>query len=255
MNARHFFTGVILLIISLITTSMIVPRHMLPSPQLTLQEFLIKRAFIYTDNAKLEAIGHRKLTGMEKIVFKKIRIQFRKELQKQHLLGNCDTVVMKDGSKFKAIVTEVKPSEIFYKMCDDPEGPTFSIKTAALSHIQYANGSKVDYQPKEKETSSITTKNTNQDTDPLAIAAFATGLGSLLSILLSSITGFLGFIGFFGFIAAFILGLMSLRNIKKSKGKLKGRGMAITGLIIGIGGILIFALAILLIVLLVSSIP
>lgn len=253
MNVRHFFTGVILLIISLITTSMIVPGHKVPSPQLTLQELLIKRAFIYTDNVKLEAIGHRKLTGMEKIVFKKIRIQFRKELQKQHLLGNCDTVVMKDGSKFKAIVTEVRSSEIFYKMCDEPEGPTFSIKTAALLYIQYANGSRVDYQG--KEASSTTSKNTKEETDPLAIAAFATGLGSLFSLLLSSVTGLLGFIGFFGFIAAFILGLMSLSNIKKSKGKLKGKGMAIAGLIIGIGGILLFALAILLIVLLVSTIP
>jgi hypothetical protein len=253
MNARHFFTGVMLLVIILITTSMIVPGHMAPSPQLTLQELLLKRAFIYTDNAKLGAIGHRKLTGMEKLVFRKIRNQFKKDLQRQHLLGNCDTVVMQDGSQFKAIVTEVRPSEIFYKMCDDPEGATFSIKTAALRYIQYANGSKVDYE--RKAASSITSKNTNQDTDPLAIAAFATGLGSLLSVLVSSVIGPFGFIGFFGFIAAFILGLMSLRNIKKSKGKLKGSGMAIAGLIIGIGGILLLALLFLLILLIVATIP
>lgn len=252
MKAKHFFTGVILLMISLITTSMIVPEHTIPSPPSTLQELLLKRSFIYADNAQLEAIGQRKLTVLEKMVFKKIRKQFRKDLQRQHLLGDCDTLVMKDGSRFKAIVTEVKPSEIFYKICDDPEGPTFSIKTSTLSYIQYANGSRVDYQTAETSTPSL--KKTN-DTDPLAIAALATGLGSLLSLFVSSFIGGLGIIGFFGFIAAFVLGLMSLRNIKRSKGKLKGRGMAIAGLIIGIGGILLFALAILLIVLLVASIP
>jgi len=256
MNKRNCFAGIIILAIVILTTGMIVPERIIPAPTMSLSELLMKRSIVYQDISTFEASTHRKWTGVEKIIYRKIKKQFKLELKSKHLLDQCDTLAMKDGSKFKGIVTETNRSEIFYKICDDPEGPTFSIKKSQLSYIQYANGSKVEFETM-KSDSVIQKKSdteTNQ-TDPMAIAAFAAGGVGLLSLFVSGFAGFFGLLGFFGFIAAFILGLISLRNIKRSKGKLKGKGMAIAGVVIGIGGILLIALAILLIALLIASIP
>ena len=77
-------------------------------------------------------------------------------------------------------------------------------------------------------------------TETLAIISLIAGI---LSLIVSFCCGFLGF----PFpIAAIILGLISLSKIKKDPENLKGKGLAIGGIICGAVGIVLLVLAIIL---------
>ena len=159
------------------------------------------------------------------------------------MLEECDLITMKNGEEIKAIVTEIGTSEIKYKKCDNKNGPTYSIKKSDIFMIKYANGSK-DFFGNEKQSNVNASQEVNSNeakTDGLAIASIVTGLtGLVLGLLISGIAGIaLGLIGI-------VLGAISISNIKKSKGKLKGKGLATTGII---SGIIVIGLSVLLVLL------
>ncbi|MHB8258882.1 MAG: hypothetical protein ACYDCN_09585 [Bacteroidia bacterium] len=52
----------------------------------------------------------------------------------------CDTLIMRDGTEIKAKVTEVTPTEIKYKYCNNIDGPTYVVNRYLVSYIKYRNG-------------------------------------------------------------------------------------------------------------------
>ncbi|HEX7414375.1 MAG TPA: hypothetical protein VF411_10070, partial [Bacteroidia bacterium] len=52
----------------------------------------------------------------------------------------CDTLIMRDGTEIKVKVTEVTPTEIKYKFCNNIDGPSYVIYRYQASYIKYRNG-------------------------------------------------------------------------------------------------------------------
>ncbi|GAA1797037.1 hypothetical protein GCM10009795_048100 [Nocardioides hankookensis] len=81
-------------------------------------------------------------------------------------------------------------------------------------------------------------------TDGLALGSMITGIAALV---LSCLYG----IGLLASPVAMVLGKVSMNRIKRSQGQLGGRGMALTGFILGIIGTVLLVLAIVVIVIIV----
>lgn len=71
-------------------------------------------------------------------------------------------------------------------------------------------------------------------TNTMALISFISGLGTFLLVCLSAAVNFFSFISLIGSLVAVITGVVGLGQIKRSNGTEKGRGLAITGLVLGI---------------------
>jgi hypothetical protein len=132
----------------------------------------------------------------------------------------CDTIVSTMGDVIIGKVTDVSEIEIKYKRCGILNSPTYSIRRSNISVIKYANGTKdfftssgpVDYRYSKEDVK----------TEGLGLAGFIVSLAGLFVLGIP-----------FGLIGI-IFGSISLTRIKRSPGRYKGRGFALTSLIIGI---------------------
>jgi hypothetical protein len=165
------------------------------------------------------------------------------KIQRSLFLNNhevCDLIIMKDGQEIKCKVSEIGVNEIKYKKCDNLNGPIYSISKSEVLLIQYANGSKDIIKSNEQKQTNTSNSSDNSKTKnhPLAIAA-----------LICSTAGIF-FYGI-GVLLGLIFGAIALKKIKENPIEFKGRGMALTGVIIGsiILGLLLLYLILFLIIL------
>jgi len=128
---------------------------------------------------------------------------------------DCDNIILANGEEIQANVMEVGNEEIRYKKCNIPDSPIYVLKRSEVFMIKYQNGTKDIITPASKES-----KNTK--TEGFGLVSFIVGVIGLL------IAGLpLG-------ILALIFGAISLSRFKKDTGKYKGKGFAITGIILGL---------------------
>jgi hypothetical protein len=117
-------------------------------------------------------------------------------------------------------VTEVTDNEIKYKRCGISDSPVYSIRKSNISVIKYANGTKdfftasgpVDYRLSTEE----------RRLEGLGLAGFISGIAGLFVLGIP-----LGLL-------AVIFGGISLSKIKRSSGRLSGKGYAIASLVLGL---------------------
>lgn len=226
-------------------SSMTIPyQEIIKSNQKAFNEFFVKRTFVLITIPELEQRLNTKFNFIQKFKIKQAKKRLTKELKYSNLLEECDLITLKNGQEVKAQVTEIGTTEIKYKKCDNITGPTYSMKRSEVFMIKYANGSK-DFFGNEKPSNENQSEIVNSDevkTDELAIVSIATGLtGLLLSLFIG------GFLGILLAITGIVLGFLSKNRIKKSKGKLKGKGLANAAII---GGFIVIALYLVLIALL-----
>jgi len=160
------------------------------------------------------------------------------------LIENCDVVYFINGATFEAKNIIIDDEFIRYKKCDNPDGPTYEIKKSEVSKIEYANGSILDF---KKEG----LRNEDVKTEPLSIFAFASGGVGILSLF----AGALGGLGILFALGGIIMGFISKKNIKNSKGKLSGKGFANAGIWLGFGFLFLLILALILIILAFAIVP
>ena len=128
------------------------------------------------------------------------------------------------------------------KNCDNINGPTYEAFKSDVAKIEYANGSTLDFR---KEA----LRNGDAKTEPLSIFAFASGGLGILSL----IAGGLGGLGILFALGGIIMGFISKKNIKDSKGKLRGKGFANAGIWLGFGFVFLILLALILVIFLLVS--
>jgi hypothetical protein len=250
-----------LFIISILLTSMVIPTSSIPkqNTQKAFNDFFTKRSFVYSSISDLEKTFHTKFNFLQRLEIRQAQKRIAKKLKKENLLNECDQINLINGDSINAIITEIGPSEIKFKKCDNKTGPTYILKKSVVQSIKYANGSTDSFGNKNNAVSENEVDSDLVKTDPMAIASMVAGLSGIFFILLSSIIPVISGISVFGLLLSvfgIISGFISYANIKKSKGKLKGKGFATTGIISGfvlIGLSLLFLL--LAILFLLATIP
>tara|TARA_B110000196_G_C21133414_1_gene659728 strand:- start:634 stop:1158 length:525 start_codon:yes stop_codon:yes gene_type:complete len=129
----------------------------------------------------------------------------------------CDNIILRDGNEISAQIVEITPDMIKYKKCSDIDGPIISMYKSDVMMVRYKDGSKDIF--KNEQANVSTTAEDGLLGNGFAIAAL--------------ICGILGFVvpG---------LGLLSIIFGAIGAGKKrKGRGMAITGMILGIVNLIV----------------
>ena len=58
-----------------------------------------------------------------------------------------DTIFKTDSKSIQAKIMEISPSEVRYKRFSNPDGPTYVLPVADISHIVYQNGDRDDFNP------------------------------------------------------------------------------------------------------------
>ncbi len=215
------------------------------------QSFFAKRNLMNASISALEKSSGKHFSFIQRLGIKHAQHQIKKEFKKRNLLSGCDTLLLKNGDSIFAIVSQVGTSEITYKNCNNQTGANYVVKKSDVASIHFANGS-IDYL-QNRGGNYIEERAVNTEmvtTDPMAIASFvSSGLAALL--LLVSGAG-LGLIGLGLLVGGIVTGFMSRKRIKDSKGKLKGKGLANAGIIIGFSLLLLFLLLIVLVVILIA---
>jgi len=151
----------------------------------------------------------------------------------------CDLILLNDNnnSVIRAKVTEINQDEIKYKRCDNLTGPLYTIKKSEVSEIQYANGTRDVIQQNTPLTNSHYAKENFivKVRGPFVLSSFIMALAGVLMLftpaVLIAVTGWL--LGIFG-ILALVFSIIALDKISNHREKYKGKGYAITALILGI---------------------
>jgi len=157
-------------------------------------------------------------------------------------IDNCDVVYFINGEKVEVTNIVIDGEFVRYKSCDNINGPTYEAFKSDVSKIEYANGSTLDFRKEASRSEDV-------KTDPLSIFAFASGGVGILSLLV----GGLGGLGILFALGGIIMGFISKKNIKDSKGKLRGKGFANAGIWLGFGFVFLILLALILVIFLLVS--
>jgi hypothetical protein len=155
---------------------------------------------------------------------------------------SCDVIYFRNNKVVSAKVVEISSTDIKYKRCDNLDGPLIVVDKNSVKSILYKNGDTETFtesypiKPIQENTRiNKYSPNTDANYDGYAIASFACGV--LFFLLFPAILGF-------------IFGIISLKRIKESDGKLKGKVFALIGTVIG--GLLLFITLLALIILIVG---
>lgn len=157
-------------------------------------------------------------------------------------IDNCDVIYFINGERVEASNIVIDGEFVRYKNCDNLNGPTYEAFKNDVSKIKYANGSTLDF----KKDSDI---DGDVKTEPLSIFAFASGGLSILSLF----AGALGGLGILFALGGIIMGFISKKNIKQSKGNLRGKGFANAGIWLGFGFVFLILFALILVIFLLVS--
>jgi hypothetical protein len=158
-------------------------------------------------------------------------------------IENCDVIYFINGERVEVTNIIIDNEFVRYKNCENINGPTYEAFKSDVSKIEYANGSTLDFRKEAIRSGDV-------KTEPLSIFAFASGGLGILSLF----AGGLGGLGILFALGGIIMGFISKKNIKQSKGKLRGKGFANAGIWLGFGFIFLILLALILVILFIGSI-
>ena len=161
----------------------------------------------------------------------------------------CDTLIMRNGTVIKVKVTEVSPTEIKYKYCNNLEGPSYVIYRYQASYIKYRNGTFDSFSNEYPPAASPVKRNNgnyspnNRDnfsgnsryspTDKFETERYVANK-STRSLVLGILSFLLSFLGIITAIFAIIRGTECLRLIKEDPYNLwRYRSRAVTGIVLG----------------------
>jgi hypothetical protein len=133
------------------------------------------------------------------------------------LLPPCDVIFFKSGKLEYCKIIETAPTTITYKMCDYQDGPNVVINKSDVHKIRYANGKEEVIIPSSQQGQLNAYVKARKD--PMSTWALIASLGGLLFIPAA--------------IAGVVLGIVSLNRIRKSEGRLRGKGTARAAIIVG----------------------
>jgi hypothetical protein len=188
----------------------------------------------------------KKLTWRERIALKVIKWQMGKTMQNYAVLDtnpsvSCSKIVLKNGKTIEANINQISKTEVKYRRCGFPSDPEMieskddiSVVLASDGGALFVNDGRADTRASTSISTPISTPSMgNLETEPSAITSIIEGGLAWLLSLLGSGTPFLGILAILGAIASIVFGIVSLGKIRKEPQKYGGKGLAITGIILG----------------------
>jgi hypothetical protein len=141
----------------------------------------------------------------------------------------CDLVMLKNGEEINAKVTEIGTSEIKYKLCDNLEGPVYTINKKDVFKIKYANGtstliSEIE-DTQESSPKASHQKEGRMNNNNLKIMA-------IVGIILGGLGLFIPFLGVIGLGLGITALIFHLRKPEKERLK-KVRNLSLWSIIVG----------------------
>jgi hypothetical protein len=144
----------------------------------------------------------------------------------------CDTLILRNETEIKVKVTEITPTEIKYKHCNNLNGPTYIVYRYEVSYIKYANGSLDSFINEHPPT--VKKNNTNYSRDNFETERIVSDK-STRSLVLGLVSFFLSLFGIITAIFAIIRGVECLRLIAQDpEHLLRYKPRAMAGMVLGI---------------------
>ena len=121
----------------------------------------------------------------------------------------CDNIILKDGGEISVNIIEITPDLIKYRRCNQKGGPIVSLNKSDVMMVRYADGTKDIF---TSNNSKVKSENNDLKGNGFAVVALVCGIA--------------GFIVPFAGLVAIVFGAIGLKR--------KGKGMAVTGMILGV---------------------
>jgi hypothetical protein len=151
---------------------------------------------------------------------------------------DCDYILLKNGEEIGGKVLEVGSTEIKYKKCDNPDGPTYTVNKSEVFMIKYQNGTKDVFsdaktlEEEEKTSAPVPENPADREVEMYGLIGFFAGIvGLLLPV------SVLPLIIICGLVAA-IFGLIGMA---RPKDRYKLKGFAIASFVLGVITLLLLA--------------
>lgn len=171
--------------------------------------------------SSLHAKPQASLSFFEKIVFHAAKRKLRKALKRSReawveIPGDstrpCGRIILQSGQRIDVELAEISATEVTYRPCGHPEGPVFVRPKREVLAVIASNGD-------ELYSNLVPVDTSKAKLDNLAIASFVLGLIPVFGV---------------GAVLAIVFGAISLGRIQRLPEKYKGKGLAITGLVLGL---------------------
>lgn len=156
---------------------------------------------------------------------------------------SCDRLIFRNGDEKQVIVTLVTGNEVRYNRCGT-DGPAYVVLKKDLFMLVHASGAKEVFSTEsgtQAQQPKINSGNGGYQSNKPEENEWA---------LYSLISGVAGCLIFVGSIPAIVFGFKALKEMQENPGKYYGRGMAQTGIALGIIKLILFIPALLLLSLL-----
>ena len=200
--------------------------------QKSVQEVEPKKNDLRTEDQDLSF--HSNTAGVEPASLIPVRTDVRRA-EEQFInvaVDKCDLIVLQNGTEIKAVIHKVGDSEIIYKICPENKDGKYSIQKSKVFMIRYQNGKNDTINIKKEITENLPDTAARIENKQKQPELDTNALISFLSALLIPFV-------YFTAPVAIIFGFISLSRIRRSDGKLKGRGLAIAGIVLGLLAILV----------------
>lgn len=171
----------------------------------------------------------------------KDHFKIRKKIVKKE---DCDLLVMKDGVSLEVIVIEISETEIKYKKCNNPDGPTYIVPSSKVEVIHLKNG---DYYRPNPDAVQAKSEGERDRMNEYLTATMVMAIINIASTLLGFIFVFVAsfLVQYIGFIIACITLVESIIVFSLGFGGLKSKDLRATiAIIIGFIAFLLSILAI-----------
>jgi hypothetical protein len=143
----------------------------------------------------------------------------------------CDQIILKSGDETFGKVVEITNTEVLYKKCTNPDGPSYHLSKADVLMVKYPNGTK-DVLSVESPVAKVNNTPPQTAQRKVSVPALLSFIFALCGLLIAGIP--LG-------IAALVLGIVGVVSISSNREKRKGLGFALTGIILGLLDVILVA--------------
>jgi hypothetical protein len=154
--------------------------------------------------------------------------------EEKYLNEKCDTIILKDGQKITAKISNISGEIVSFVKCNDAAEKAFKIEKSSISMIRYANGNRDIFTTLQKGQEPTPVASTTKKTEVFAVLSLVFAIVGIIITLFLSILG-----GGIMSLVALIFGIVGSSRIAKNPNVFKGKGIAIAGTVLGVIGLVL----------------
>jgi len=140
-----------------------------------------------------------------------------------------DLIIFRNGKVVSAKVRTIGIKDIIYQKCDNLFGPQYTVRRSEVLRIEYNHGEADEFEIEETYYAPpVPDRHGRMKREGFAIGSFISGILAVVALSILPLASLVFMV------VAIAFGSIGLRRIKMSNGEVRGKGLAIAGMVLGL---------------------